>query len=109
MTRWSNDARRDRRRVRQQLRAVCRELNESRPVTRACGRASAATLCTCSTSSPTNRHLRTMLRVRRNAEAQLRTELHELREQGRLYLAQTEQTIPASHADAIGPRHPLRD
>jgi len=93
MTCWGNDPRRDRRLVRQQLRVVCRELNESRRVTQDRGRARAATLCTCSTSSPTNRHLRTMLRVRRNAEAQLRAELRELRAQGRLYLAQTEQTM----------------
>lgn len=97
MTPWGNDPRRDRRLVRQQLRAVCRELNESRRVPRDRGRRSVPTLCTCSTSSPaTIRRLRTMLRVRQNAELQLLAELHEFRvtdNRHRLDLAQTEQTM----------------
>src|SRR4029079_10794613 len=97
MTRPGSDARRDRRLVRQQLRAVCRELNDSPRVARDRGPAGARTLCTCSTSSPaTIRHLRTMLRVRQVAQTRLLAQLYDLQatgSQSRLDLARAEQTI----------------
>lgn len=96
MTRGGNDPRRDRRHVRQQLRGLCRELNESL-VVRDRGSASTPALCTCSTVSPaTMRHLRMMLRVRQAAEARLSAELQELRaaaDQSRVGLALAERMI----------------